>query len=309
MSISNVYGKDDVSCAFDNFHCEENLSENHQKGKKETQQLQQPDVKQNVQGYRTTPESLSSTRHFFLNDSNQEETKVFEGRIESRKRSKRNEPTDTSIATAGRGSMYYVFRIFITILAILILPSILNDAGLQHEARVFHPSPEHFFPVSYGTELYLECTGKRTGNGTILVEGDVGLSAQHYRSLMNSLAVDHQVCIYDRAGVGHSGEQIRQKPPSLSQTDSNIEMTVRKSVLGTAERAVEDLNVLIQRANISLPLSIVSFGLSTMISRIYAQLHEHNVQQLILIDPVYEALFVSEPNKPASNPFVEFWFV
>ncbi|EGD73267.1 hypothetical protein PTSG_04980 [Salpingoeca rosetta] len=201
------------------------------------------------------------------------------------------------------------------VIGLLFLPIVLNSAGLQHEALALLPnSTAYFHAVGYGTQLYLECTdtpttGTKDGRPTVLIEADVGMGAEEYRPLMEALAPTARVCIYDRAGLGHSGQFTRMNPPTDPYAYMGSEIKPRGDKVGTAERAAEDLHWLLRKANVSLPVTLVSFGLSTMTSRFYSQLYEDDVAGIILINPVHESLLTDSVSVTAPpSPFYQFWY-
>ena len=193
-------------------------------------------------------------------------------------------------------------NVLMALLGVIVIPMVLNNAALQHEASALLPADEHFHVVGYGNQLYLECIGQ--GRKTVVIEADVGTAAEEYRPLAQALATRARVCLYDRAGVGYSGTRMEMQPPSDPYSYMGATIQPRSEKIGTGERAAQDLNWLLRKANVSLPVTVVSFGVASMYSRFYAQLHEGDVGNLILVNPVHESFFISSGD--GLTPDVEF---
>eukprot|EP00055_Hartaetosiga_balthica_P008008 m.28594 g.28594 ORF g.28594 m.28594 type:complete len:494 (-) comp6069_c0_seq1:81-1562(-) len=288
----------------------------------------------------------------------------------------------------------------VVFIAILCLPAMMNSGALVHEGAHFLPSVEMFYQLPQRSFLYLECMGDAVDNNTIIIEGDLGTTAEDYRPLMKELAETHRVCIYDREGLGHSGEFTRaqdavnphrsrpdDKPidgtfqflgedvEEFDEEDSEDEQNAESpgpqenaqrvtdnkkphggngdgdgddvvvaddnetershddsqhvpsdgaddaipssnpapvkatGKPGTAERVAQNLHCLIEEARknstLTTPITLVSFGTSSMFSVFLASLYATDVNQLVLFNPMHEQLFNENPR---DSIFTQHWF-
>jgi pimeloyl-ACP methyl ester carboxylesterase len=112
-----------------------------------------------------------------------------------------------------------------------------------------------------GRTLFIDCQG--SGDPTVILEA--GLTGDHrtWERVQPELAQSTRVCAYDRANV----------PPS------DPAPTPR-----TAADAVDDLHVLMERAETARPVVLVGFSMGGLIAQLYAATHPGDVAGLVLIE-------------------------
>ena len=112
-----------------------------------------------------------------------------------------------------------------------------------------------------GRTLYLECQG--SGAPTVILEA--GMTGDHrtWERVQPQIAQSTRVCAYDRANV----------PPSDPAPPPR-----------TAGDAVDDLQLLLERAEIERPVVLVGFSMGGLIAQLYAATYPADVAGLVLIE-------------------------
>jgi pimeloyl-ACP methyl ester carboxylesterase len=119
--------------------------------------------------------------------------------------------------------------------------------------------------IGEGRTLNLLCEGR--GSPTIILESGTGDGMTVWRKVQPVLAEHHEVCAYDRAGLGFS-------PPDFEHRDLN--------------GIVRDFEKLTVNAHLRPPYLLVSHSFGGMVFRIYARKHPRHVLGMVLVDPPSE---------------------
>jgi len=183
---------------------------------------------------------------------------------------------------------------------VILMPPMLNYAGLQKEKEFFRGAAV-LFDIGFGQKMYINCTG--TGSPTLILDAPTGRSSDVFLKLQSTLASLGTVCIYDRAGLGLSDVAV-----GLNASDPGEAAVL--NALGpetTAVRMVSDLHRLITFARpLQRPLVLVGSELGAAVVRGYAHLHPEDVGGLVLIDPAHPSLFNHGPSDE-DNPWIDHW--
>ena len=121
-----------------------------------------------------------------------------------------------------------------------------------------------------GRRLFLSCSGERHG-GAVILEAGRGRTSTDWAKVQPEVAKFTQVCSYDRAGTGRSEPKLVGPPPPED-----------------AGQMVEDLHRLLEAAAVKPPYVLVGHSLGGLLVRIYQTRYPHEVQSLVLLDPVHE---------------------
>ncbi|XP_051879450.1 uncharacterized protein si:dkey-122a22.2 isoform X2 [Pristis pectinata] len=167
------------------------------------------------------------------------------------------------------------------LLLILVIPPFLNYASLQREGALLQPQGQ-LIDIGQGQKLYLSCIGK--GQPVVIFDAPTGMSSDVWLSIQKDVSLVTQACIYDRAGLGFSkktfqNEETRQDKPWAQSTTG---------------RMVDDLHELIKETKLQSPFVLVGSELGTLNARFYAHIHNWEVSDLVLIDPIPEELFMED---------------
>ncbi|PWA32396.1 hypothetical protein CCH79_00012005 [Gambusia affinis] len=155
------------------------------------------------------------------------------------------------------------------LLLIVIVPPFINYASLQREGQMLLPKDGQMVDVGLGQKLHLLCKGR--GKPAVILDAPTGMSSD----------VWIHVCTYDRMGLGFSKRLMQN------------ETTGTEKVWGasTTGRMVDDLHRLLQAAGIATPFVLVGSELGALNSRFYSHIHDAQVSDLVLIDPIPEDVF------------------
>ncbi|XP_061072032.1 uncharacterized protein si:dkey-122a22.2 isoform X1 [Conger conger] len=165
------------------------------------------------------------------------------------------------------------------LLLIIFVPPFLNYASLQREGQMLQPKGALSVDIGLGQKIILMCKGK--GQPVVMLDSPTGMSSDVWFHLQEEISHVTKVCTYDRVGLGFSKRAIQN------------ETTGMEKVWGpsTTGRMVDDLHRLIKSAEIATPLILVGSELGTLNGRFYSHIHDSEVLDLVLIDPIPEDLF------------------
>ncbi|CAF98061.1 unnamed protein product [Tetraodon nigroviridis] len=110
------------------------------------------------------------------------------------------------------------------------------------------------------------------------------MSSDVWIYVQENLAKITKVCSYDRMGLGFSKR--------LMQNESTG--TEKVWGMSTTGRMVDDLHRLLEAAQIAKPFILVGSELGALNSRFYSHIHDVQVSDLVLIDPIPEDVFEEE---------------
>ncbi|KAL6108773.1 uncharacterized protein ACO6RY_12045 [Pungitius sinensis] len=183
----------------------------------------------------------------------------------------------------GRGSYGSVLlTVGKCLLVIIFVPPFLNYASLQREGQMLLPKDGQIVDVGLGQKMHLLCKGQ--GQPVVILDAPTGMSSEVWFHVQESVATLTKVCTFDRMGLGFS----RRLLPN--------ETTGTEKVWGvsTTGRMVDDLHRLLQAAAIAKPFILVGSELGALNGRFYSHIHDVQVSDLVLIDPIPEDAFEDE---------------
>ncbi|CAJ1061909.1 uncharacterized protein si:dkey-122a22.2 [Xyrichtys novacula] len=191
-----------------------------------------------------------------------------------------NQRQHTQTGTGGRWfSSSFLLNVGKCLILIIIIPPFLNYASLQREGQMLMPKGGQIVDIGLGQGMHLLCKGK--GKPVVILDAPTGMSTDVWLHVQDNLATQTQVCTYDRTGLGFS-KRLMQNETSASE---------RVWGMSTTGRMVEDLHRLLQAAGIARPFILVGSELGALNSRFYTHIHDLEVSDLVLIDPIPEDLF------------------
>ncbi|XP_062255597.1 uncharacterized protein si:dkey-122a22.2 [Platichthys flesus] len=181
-----------------------------------------------------------------------------------------------------KGKMSYrsvLINIGKCLLLVIIIPPFLNYASLQREGQMLLPKDGQIVDVSLGQKMHLLCKGK--GHPVVILDAPTGMSSDIWFHVQENVATLTKVCTYDRMGLGFSKRLMQN------------ETTGTEKVWGisTTGRMVDDLHRLLQAAGIAKPFILVGSELGALNGRFYSHIHDVQVSDLVLIDPIPEDIF------------------
>ena len=129
--------------------------------------------------------------------------------------------------------------------------------------------------IGGGRSMYIECRGK--GSPTVLLlSGALSASdawhaaGQKGPKVYPTVAKDTRVCAYDRPGVYHRDGELSRSDPAPQPT--------------TARIASDDLDALLQAADVPGPYVLVAHSFSGTVARVFAAEHPDQVQGIVFVD-------------------------
>lgn len=175
------------------------------------------------------------------------------------------------------------------LLLIILIPPFLNYASLQREGQILLPKDGQIVDVGLGQRMHLLCKGR--GEPVVILDAPTGMSTDIWVHVQESVATQTKVCTYDRMGLGFSKRLMQN------------ETTGTEKVWGmsTTGRMVDDLHRLLQAAGIAKPFILVGSELGALNGRFYSHIHDVQVSDLVLIDPIPEDVFEEDQWK-------DFWY-
>ncbi|KPP63390.1 hypothetical protein Z043_118360, partial [Scleropages formosus] len=137
------------------------------------------------------------------------------------------------------------------ILLIIIIPPFLNYASLQREGALLFPEGGLAVDIGLGQKINLVCKGE--GQPVVLLDAPTGMSSDAWFHVQEDVS--------------------------------------RVTKKATYHRMVDDLHRLIRAANIATPLILAGSELGGLNGRFYSHIHNLDVSDLVLIDPIPEDVF------------------
>ncbi|XP_037130929.1 uncharacterized protein si:dkey-122a22.2 [Syngnathus acus] len=168
------------------------------------------------------------------------------------------------------------------LLLIIIIPPFLNYASLQREGQMLLPKDGQIVDVGLGQQMHLLCKGQ--GKPVVILDAPTGMSSDIWFYVQESVATLTKVCTYDRMGLGFSKRLMQNETMGTEKVWG----------VSTTGRMVDDLHRLLLAAGIAMPLILVGSEIGTLNSRFYSHIHDAQVTDLVLIDPIPEDIFEEE---------------
>jgi len=151
---------------------------------------------------------------------------------------------------------------------IALLGLLYQMVGTRRDARLYPPPGKM---VDLGThKLHVLERGSSQGSSgpTILLEAGLMSTVLSWTDLQEELSKSYRVVSYDRAGLGWS--DLGPMPR-------------------TAERIVEELHMMLERANIAPPYVLVGHSFGGLTMPLFAARYQEEVVGMVLVDPVVPA--------------------
>jgi pimeloyl-ACP methyl ester carboxylesterase len=140
------------------------------------------------------------------------------------------------------------------------LASAAYQAAGEARDRREHPPPGRLVDVG-GYRLHMMCAGE--GTPPVVICPALGSTADEWADVQCRVARVTSVCVYDRAGLGHSD------PPRKHRT---------------AVRMAAELHALLQRASIRPPYLLAGHSMGGLLARAFVAMYPAEVAGLALID-------------------------
>ncbi|XP_072317379.1 uncharacterized protein [Eucyclogobius newberryi] len=175
------------------------------------------------------------------------------------------------------------------LLIIIIVPPFLNYASLQREGQMLLPKDGQIIDVGLGQTMHLLCKGN--GEPVVILDAPTGMSSDVWFHIQEDLSSLTKVCTYDRMGLGFSKRVMQNETTGTERTWG----------ASTTGRMVDDLHRLLQAAEITKPFILVGSELGALNARFYSHIHDVQVSNLVMIDPIPEDAFEEDLWK-------EYWY-
>ena len=189
-------------------------------------------------------------------------------------------PADSSEPRVGRiRNRPWLRRLRIGCLAVAVLLLVLLVAGRGYESWARsrdlqrHPAPGKLIKVD-SHRLHLRCIGD--GTPAVIFDAGAGGTSLDWDHIQQQLALDTQVCAYDRAGFGWS--DLGPSPRTSAQI-------------------VHELRTLLRNANVEPPFILVGHSFGGLDMQLFAARHANEVAGLVLVDSVHPDLYQRMPPK------------
>ncbi len=144
---------------------------------------------------------------------------------------------------------------------------IYQSVGTRRDAKL-HPAPGRMVDVGTHRLHLLECGHAANGSPTILLEAGLMSTVLSWTSLQQELSRSFRVVSYDRGGLGWS--ELGPMPR-------------------TADRLVDELHTLLQRAAVLPPYILVGHSFGGLTMPLFAARFPEEVAGMVLVDPVAPA--------------------
>ncbi|XP_029928533.1 uncharacterized protein LOC115373992 isoform X2 [Myripristis murdjan] len=206
------------------------------------------------------------------------ETKVVDQGQHTQPKSKRRHTYKSVLIITGKCLLFMLF-----------VPPFINHAALQREELPLRPKDGQIVDVGSGQKMHLLCKGQ--GKPVVILDAPTGMSSDIWFQVQESIAPLTKVCTYDRMGLGFSE---RLKPDETTGAEKVWGMS-------TTGRMVDDLQRLLQAGGIAMPFILVGSELGALNGRFYSHVHDGQVSDLVLINPIPDDIFEEDQWK-------EYWY-
>ena len=162
---------------------------------------------------------------------------------------------------------WWLNRIVAAVLAALLIAVVADYARggiialwLRYAGAAAYGAPGERLEIASGHSLYLDCRG--SGTPTLVLEAGMGSDSATWSPVHDELAGISRTCAYDRTGRGRSDGGSAGDLAGMSS----------------------ELAALLAAAGESPPYVLVGHSLGTVIGRVHASRHPHDVAGLVLVD-------------------------
>lgn len=183
----------------------------------------------------------------------------------------------------------WIINIGKCLLLIIIVPPFLNYASLQREGQMLLPKDGQIVDIGLGQKMHLLCKGH--GKPVVILDAPTGMSSDVWVHVQEDVASITKVCTYDRMGLGFSKRLMQNETSGTERTWG----------VSTTGRMVDDLHRLLQAVEITTPFILVGSELGALNARFYSHIHDVQVSDLVLINPIPEDIF-------EEDLWMEYWY-
>jgi pimeloyl-ACP methyl ester carboxylesterase len=155
---------------------------------------------------------------------------------------------------------------FITAIVVLALGALYQAIGTRGDLQRF-PPPGRLIDIG-GYRLHLLETGPQSNGPTIILEAGLMSTILSWSNLQHELSKSHHVVSVDRAGLGWSDLGAMPR---------------------TADRIVDELHTLLQRASVPPPYLLVGHSFGGLTMPLFAARFPDEIAGMVLVDPVAPA--------------------
>ena len=159
----------------------------------------------------------------------------------------------------------------LSIIAILLLTGIFYQAVSEASDRRRYPPQGELVDIG-GFCLHFNCIGQ--GTPTVVMDAGGGAPSITWGLVSSEIAKFTRVCTYDRAGLGWSDPNPRGSR--------------------TSQQSVDELHLLLTKAEINPPYVLVGHSLGGVNMRLYASQYPEDVVGLVLVDSSHENQMTSQ---------------
>ncbi len=154
--------------------------------------------------------------------------------------------------------------IFVISLVAMMLACAIYEALAAAAVADQYPPPGELVTVDERT-MHITCSGE--GSPSIVLDAGQGGWSSDWADMMPRLSGTNRVCAYDRAGYGWSEPASDERSPL---------------------QAADDLEALLQAADVEPPYLLVGFSHAGLGNRIFAARNAEQMAGLVLVDPATE---------------------
>jgi pimeloyl-ACP methyl ester carboxylesterase len=169
--------------------------------------------------------------------------------------------------------------LLITMLSIVVFAMVI-ETYRKYQNEQHYPAPGDLLHVQTH-QMHIWCEGQ--GEPTVVLDAGAGLFSIGWRWVMPALSPSTRVCAFDRSGVGWSE---RGLPPYDGITAAN------------------ELNELLDRADIEKPFIYVGHSLGGNMGMIYHHQYPGDLSALVMLEPADPAIFLQEIGEEREEPVV-----
>jgi pimeloyl-ACP methyl ester carboxylesterase len=150
----------------------------------------------------------------------------------------------------------------------------------KRDKKLFPPSGKMIDVDGY--RLHINIQGK--GKPAVILDSGLGGASLDWALVQPKISEHTLVCSYDRAGIGWSDESSNKR---------------------TCQNMVDELHMLLHKAEIPAPYVLVGHSLGGINARLYASKYPNEVSGIVLVDAAHEDQMEKLPPPPGQNKLIK----